>query len=528
MSSSIRDVFTDILAAGTALFCALNLPASAHSALSRVVPAPSVSVVSATKSAVALSWSSDAAGTKSVVERKVLGSAWPAPGATAPMPASIATVDGTSFNDNTIAAFTTYVYRIRALSSAGAPGPSSNEVIVGPPPVGFSSVIAAPTAMQAHDPSQFANTLGMAFDSNGDPMLAYVTYDLNNDGENPDTDLSVMTWNRARYRWNAPVSIDTVGNVSRSGNNLSFSLARDESTGLIGVLYLKEDHELKFATSSDGGATFRATSVLKRGAEESGLASPALAFAAGRVHIAFAEGTSAVQYRVGAEGTAPSTWSAKSAPKIPGASEYRGACVNVGIDAAGAAGVTYCMSAESGYNLLLGWWRPESGSVTKIGDSNNKQNDDPGIALHVNGSTIAVAFLGARDEQFFADHHYWFTRSADGGKSFGPLVVVADDGANAMGSPLSVAVDKSNHFAITGNVTGGSEGNVKCGQPKLMRSTDGAAWTTCAPDTKGLLGAGDPMSAVGAFAANDKLYIAVKTRQSAGALAPGIVLWRER
>lgn len=81
---------------------------------------------------------------------------------------------------------------------------------------------------------------------------------------------------------------------------------------------------------------------------------------------------------------------------------------------------------------------------------------------------------------------------------------------------------------MTAELSGGNGDRVKCGVPKLMRSADGVKWTTCAPETKGAPATSDVTYPVMAFAGNDNLYIAFKTRQPAPGLAPGLVLWRER
>ena len=118
------------------------------------------------------------------MERKPLGTPWPAaaPAATPVKPVTNAvttmTVDGAKATDSQIDAFATYIYRVRATDAANAFSAPSNEVTVGPPPVGFSSIVAAPKAMQEHDPQQFAGQLRMVLDANGDPAFAYITYDL--------------------------------------------------------------------------------------------------------------------------------------------------------------------------------------------------------------------------------------------------------------------------------------------------------------------------------------------------------------
>ena len=529
-----------VCAIGTAIVAPLatlsaNPVAARTDAARSAVTAPSaLTATAASRSTVSLGWTnSGPAATKIVVERRVLGAPWPiATTAAAAAPAqatamAIATVDGASYTDATIDPYTTYVYRLRGLSANVLSAPS-NEITVGPPPVGFSQVLAAPKAMHTHDPSQFANLMRMTFDANGDPAVAYLTYDLNNDGERPDTDLSVITWNRARYRWNAPVSVDTIGNVSGGGTHIPFAIARDESTGKYALLYVMGEHELRIATSDNAGQTWTHVSVQRSGPDDPGFSIPSLVMAGGRVYAAYGQGSNSVRFRTGLLTDAPAKWAEKIAPKVGNSGEPRSDCVSVILDAAGKPAVSYCLEPTSAYNLIVALWRPESGATVKITDSNNHQNDDPGLQIASVGNEMAAAFYGSRDDAFFANHHIWFSRSRDNGVSWSSPVAIADDGGNAMGAPVSVMIDRAGHFAISAPVVGGNEGSVVCGQPKLARSSDGTKWTTCAPDTKGVGAVADPGVPTGAFAGNDKLYMAFKTRAAVGAVLPGIVLWRER
>lgn len=56
------------------------------------------------------------------------------------------------------------------------------------------------------------------------------------------------------------------------------------------------------------------------------------------------------------------------------------------------------------------------------------------------GNEIALVLYGGRDEQFFANHHIWFTHSKDAGATWAPMVVVADDGGSTMGAPGSTLI----------------------------------------------------------------------------------------
>ncbi len=501
---------------------------SVHTA--RIAPPANLAASSATSSAVVLTWTGDA-GAKVAIERKILGSAWLVPTAAAPAtaekptPSTIAVIGEATLTDSRFDAFTTYVYRVRAVGPNNVLSAPSNELTVGPPPVGFSTVIATPKAMQAHDPAQFANQFRMTFDANGDPAIAYMTNDLNNDGELDDTNLSVITWNRAKYHWNTPVVLDTIGNVSRSGTRRPFAFTRDAATGTFGLLHMIGEHELRFSTSADGGMTWKHSRVDRNTNEDATISTPALTMASGRVYLAYAVGPS-VTYKSGNLADPASNWTNTKIPLLP-ETEGRSECVNVVLDAAGKPLVSYCMSGE-GYNTIVAVWRPDGGKIVKVMDTNHKQNDDPGLDMMVSGSQIGVAMYGARDEHFFANHHLWFAKSTDGGATWSAPVVVEDDGGNAMDAPVTMMMDRAGHPAMVANVGGGNDGAAKCGMPKLMRSTDGAKWTTCAPETKGAPSTADVVSPVGAFAGNDKIYIAFKARQTAPGMPAGLTLWRER
>ncbi|MEP6779970.1 MAG: sialidase family protein [Gemmatimonadaceae bacterium] len=507
----------------------------ASTATDRAPAAPTALVVTtATKGAVAISWTSPA-GTKIVVERKALGSAWPiaTPAAAAaaaatptPTPSTIAIVTATTANDSKIDQYATYVYRVRSQGADNALSVPSNEVIAGPPPVGITSIIATPKAMQAHDPQNFANQMRMAFDANDDPTIVYMTNDLNNDGELDDTDLSVITWNRARYKWNAPVAIDTIGNVLRSGTRMPFSFTRDQSTGQFALLHTIGEHELRLSTSDDNGLTWKHILVQKSGADEAGFSTPSIAMAGGRVYLAYAVGNDAVVYRTGLVTDAPGKWTSAKAP-VPSGQELKTQGINARLDAAGKPVVTYMLAGDS-YNTNVMLWRPDVNKTVKIMDTRNIPNDDPGLDLQIQGAQMAVAFYGALDDKFFANHQIWFAHSTDNGATWSAAVVAANDGGNGMGPPVTVSLDRAGHAAMFATVDGGNDGEVKCGMPKLMRSTDGVKWTTCAPDTKGAPSTSDAVFPIGAFAGNDKLYIAFKVRQGAPSLAPGLALWRER
>lgn len=480
-----------------------------------MLAAITLSASAASSSAVTLGWTGASGAV--TIERKAAGTPWPA----APS-APLASPSGSSYTDQAIEAFSTYTYRVKAGAAV------SNEITVGPPPVGMSQVLRMPAALLSTNTGSFAAITRMTFDSNGDPLLAYVTTDANGDGDNSDGQLFTISWNRASYKWNDAVKVDEVGAVPNAGSNIAMSLARDAQTGTFGMLYLMGgSHELRYATSLNG-ATWTHTTVRKASDDAAGFSSPALAMAGGRIHAAYANGEDSLAYRSGAVSDAPSAWTTTLAPHPAGTKRYTQGCVTLVLDAANKPAVGFCTPPEEAYNTSVFVWRVGNGAPVKVMDSNNHQNDDPSLALAERGSTIAAIFGGARDDKFFNDHHFWGSVSRDGGATWTAPSVLADDGGHSMSSPLTVGVHASNKFSAAAHVGGGSEGANKCGQPKVMRSETGAAWTTCAPDSKGLGDTANASSTVLGVAGNDKLYVAFRMAGTSAGLAPGLVLWRER
>lgn len=480
-----------------------------------LLAAITLTVTSATNRAVNLAWTG--ATGPVVVQRKPAGTPWP----TEPPPAPLATVPDAAFTDQGIDAFAAYTYRVKAGAAF------SNEVTVGPPPTGFSMVHPMPARLRDARLDAFAALTRMTFDSNGDPMIAYVTTDPNGDGETSDGELWTITWNRARYQWNDGVKVDAVGAISTSGSAVPFSVARDSAAGVFGLLYLMGGaHELRLATSKDG-ATWSSVVVRKTNEEAAAIAAPALAMAGGRVHAAYVAGPDTLLYQSGALTDAPTAWRTTRAPHPGDSKRYTASCVNLLLDAASAASLGFCTPPEDGYTTTAWYW-PVGGTASKIMDTNGKQTDDPSLALARRGATVVAVFGGARDERFFADHHFWGSVSRNGGAAWSAPAVVADDGGHAMATPVTVGVHASNTFSAAAVVNGGTEGKNRCGQFKLARSGTGDAWVTCGPQTTGLPDTSNPGAAVLGVAGNDKLYVAFRITAGALGLQPGLALWRER
>ncbi len=82
-----------------------------------------------------MTWTAGSGATSYVVERRPLGGDY-----TALTPAATTT----TFTDSTFDVYATYSYRVSSRSAGGASAPS-NEIQIGPPPIGFN--VAARTAL---------------------------------------------------------------------------------------------------------------------------------------------------------------------------------------------------------------------------------------------------------------------------------------------------------------------------------------------------------------------------------------------
>ena len=501
----------------------LTARAVAREATAQALKSPTaLAATSASRRAVALSWTPGDPGlTTFIVERKPLGASWTPPPPPAKSPIVSTPVSATTAADSAIDPFGTYVYRVRASGAAGALSAPSNEIVVGPPPVGFSQVVVAPAAMQ--DSSRFGLGLSLALDANSDPAIAYHIYDPNGDDNAEDTTLQFVSWNRAQYRWNAPVQVGVVGLIDTGTARKGLSLAFDASTNRFALAHMQGTREVRIAMSTDGVVWQDQVVDVP---DEGSSAEPSLALAGGRVVLAYAIENS-VRVRTGAQTDPPSKWTTETAPILPGMWRPRKTGISVAIDGTGKPAVAYWIDPDSGQNMALAIWRPGQSAPAKIADTADYQNDVLEARLAFSGTRAAAAFVARRDEKFFdGEHEIWFSSSADGGATWTPVVPLPADGGHGMGTPISLALDRQGHPALVAPFSHGNDSGARCGRPELIRSTDGVKWTTCAPGGKGTP-TGSPDYAHVVFADNDKLYVAFTASSAGGALKAGLVLWRE-
>src|SRR5262249_20138421 len=155
-------------------------------------------VKSATSKRVDLSWTGT--GSSYQIQRAPLGGSY----------TTIQTVNSTTASDTQFDPATTYQYQIVATGLVNSA--PSNSVTVGPPPTGFSTAAPAPLVGGTPAP-RYGEDLSMILDGNGDPALAFLQDDPNQDNDFTDGQLLFRSWNRAQYRWNPVVKVATVGDA---------------------------------------------------------------------------------------------------------------------------------------------------------------------------------------------------------------------------------------------------------------------------------------------------------------------------
>ena len=504
------------MVSGLGRVCALTVWVAG--ALSLRAQAPTaLTVVSATKSQVQLKWTpGDTTATSYVVERKPLNGTY----------STALNATGATASDTNIDAYTTYVYRVRSTAPAGQSGPS-NEVTVGPPPYGFNLAAAPPASVTRFD--QFGVGLRMALDSSGDPALAYIFHDPNEDDDFSDSALYFVKWNRAAYQWTTPLKIALTDEVDY-GSTHALSIARDSSNGMWGIAF--ENHtnpdfaRIDLALSTDNGATWKTQTIATDvGGQAFEYQSPSIAMNGGNVYLVFYHAYEGLRYVTGKETDDPKTWKAQVVPPLAGYEEM-GRVTALALDSAGVPGVAFSASGDNG--PAEGFWRPGNGSSVLAIDNGGHGTDDPDVKLTFFGTQPRLIFAGADDDNYFADysHTIWVTTSPDGGASWTKAVNVPSDGNRSMDPPISIAAGSQGQTVFVAYNNGGNQDGVTCGQPKLSRSTDLVSWTTC-----GLATLGTPNFTatypVVLFGDNDKLWVSFQQTDNYDELPVGITVWRE-
>lgn len=453
-----------------------------------------LTVKAATSKRVDLAWSGTAASYS--VERRVLGGTY----------AGIGTPSATTFSDTQVDPYTTYQYHVIANTVAGASSPS-NEVTVGPPPSGFSTAATAPGPAGSDIAGHFAYDLTMTLDANGDPALAWVFYDPNDDSDGSDTKIDFRSWNRALYKWNDIATVAVTGDIS-DGFRPTLSIGYDSSTGVFAAASEHADGKLHVFVSTDNGVTWTQKAAL--GSGDGSAAGPSVALRGGNIYLAYVVDFEGLKYVNGKLSADPSTWITTAAPQVSKVDRaLPDVSPSLALDSAGNPGIAWWANdLTQGYNSFLMFWKPAGGAApVTVMDTQNNQSDELAVKLAYFGLNPRVLAYALRsDADYGVGLHS--TKSDDGGLSWSTPVVIPPDGDSSTDYPFDLAVDSQGRGAAFFGENG-SSGNYQCGNPKLSRSDDFVHWTTCAAGPLDVTADYSvyPAALAAAFGGNDRLYL---------------------
>lgn len=405
---------------------------------------------------------------------------------------------------------------------------------------GFSQVYAATGNEGTH--------VSLVLDGDDQPLVAFVKEDP---ADRSNTTLFFTRYDATTSAWTAPVTVDTSLGELPSGRQIW--LARDPKDGRLGLAYAKlesfcgsptsnKEFTIHLSFSTDRGATWGASERVSEafytgndpvnGVEVCNARAPRLAMRNGKVFMAWAvdagepQDPQPLSYYYGyyyGESTAAGSWTRTLLPNIGDQGRQGADVLSLALDSAGAPAVTYVMRSLTGYNNAIVYFRP-GGAPVVVGDSGGIQNDTPRIALAFDGLKPRVAAKLARSTT--DPGATWMYRSDDGAAFTD--VRVPDDASDQGGSYLSLDF-VGGKGALAYDFGSGTMPYGACGGPKISRSSDAQAWTTCGADDVGHQFLGEYVSA--RLASSGKLVMAFHAsyvdEAAPARFGEGIVLWRE-
>lgn len=372
-------------------------------------------------------------------------------------------------------------------------------------------------------------SLASAADQFNQPLLAGVIDDPNSDGNRDDVRVFFTRWDGATAKFEEPRTVEVVGPIDLSHPNRQVSVARDAVTGRIAVAYVKAaNNTVRLAVSDDEGANFSLSTVSDE-PRAALMANPSLALAGDTAHLAWLQGSDLMyRTRVGA-----GAWTDQS----PGSGVVLGGRpLSLALDAAGAPGIAYFRSVN-GTSAELVFWRPGSSPVTvATADLLDLTASDraPSVSLTFEGTTPHLAFhlrkvapLATADDTT----ELWYAKATDSGATWGTPVAIprtVDGTGTAWHSTQwyqAISIESTGRVSIAANwqATGTP---AACNGPKLARSTDGLAFTTCAPAATPVQRAGQWLSMWSHKPGKQTLLFFYEPRANPSIKA-GVVMWRE-
>jgi hypothetical protein len=449
------------------------------------------------------------------------------------------------FTDRTIDRRQIYTYRATPIH-----GLAPKIVTVGPPPAGFSTVVANPNQHSKY-PENFGQFPCFVLDQNGDPILSYVW--VNPSGnlalDNADTELYFVSWNRSSNSFNAPVEIAVTGDIAANELETAFNypqaLARDPVNNTLAIAYHSYSANaatayVNIAFSTDGGQTWASQVVTSAAVNVNDFSNIALALYNGTVYLIYYVGSAGpAELVTGMETTAPSTWSTQHFPSVSGYTmplNY----YSIALDSNGVPAVVLTRQPNSDSGAFPTYfWRPIANTLVEVltdngdGGESYSYQSDYAVQLVFNGTAPYILYGGARTANPTPNQYLTLAYSTTGATGTWTTTYVPANGPIAnddtIQEPLGISVGSAGQVTVVssdlGNYSVGGCGYTSAdGTIELAQTTNLSTWSVCA-----LGGANGPqfnsVQPVVHYGVNDDLFVAFVDPDDGNALPNGVNLW---
>jgi hypothetical protein len=448
------------------------------------------------------------------------------------------------FTDRAIDRHQIYTYRATPIHGL-AP---KIAVTVGPPPAGFSTVVANPN-QNSKFPENFGQYPCFVLDQNGDPLLSYVWVNPSGNGSlnNSDTALYFVSWNRSSNSFNAPVEIAVTGDVSanqvETASNYPEALARDPVNNTLAIAYRSYSANaatayVNIAFSTDGGQTWASQVVTSAAVAVNDYSNLALALYNGAVYLIYYVGSSGpAELVTGTETTAPNTWSSQHFPQVTGYSEVLN-YYSIALDSSGVPAVVLTRQPNGSGAYPTYFWRPIANTLVQVltdnGDGSESYSaaSDYAVQLVFHGTAPYILYGGARTASPNPNFYEWVAYSTTGAAGTWTITNVPANGPVANGDtiqePFGISVGSAGQVTVA-STSLGNYGTGNCGVTpnygvELAQTTNLSTWSVCA--LGGASGANfHSVQPVVHYGVNDALFVAFDDPTKGDALPNGVNLW---
>ncbi len=351
--------------------------------------------------------------------------------------------------------------------------------------------VALPFPADAGTLARYGVGASMVLDQFKQPMIAALIVDPNSDGIASDNRLVFTRWDGVANGWQAPVTVEVTGDINVDHPNRPVSLARDSSTGRLGIVFPDSTGSIRYAWSDDEGVHWSEESDSAAVTDSSVLSNPVLAMQGGAVHLAYvarpatcdAGACGKVIHRTRASPDAGFTDEVAS-----GALPAREWPIALALKSTGESGIAFFSDDATGAPTLSYF---DTGAPVTIDSSTapvTTAGQIPSVTLDLTSDLPSVAYhlLPAT-----GDGQLWYAKaSSSAGDQWGTPVAMPRNGPPGMldGTQWyqALAYDGTGTIDVVGNFQNRTAtGSQECGGPKFGTSTDGLTWTVCHPPEHG-------------------------------------------